>query len=164
MTARQTPAPGAEQAPALLIRNLPAPVEDDTPRWERLVPAWIVSGVIHVVLLALFLLVGPTGIAIAAALAGWINVGLLAAALRRREDLALDRIFRRRFLGIVAASTLMGGIVFALVQLLEPWFAPASGSLAQGAALSALVGTGLIVYLAAALLFGATRLRELIRA
>lgn len=56
-----TPASGPGQAPSPLIRNLPTPVEDDVPRWERLVPAWIVSGVIHIVLLSLFLLVTVGG-------------------------------------------------------------------------------------------------------
>jgi putative peptidoglycan lipid II flippase len=114
--------------------------------------------------LTLFLTIGATGIAIATTLAGWINVGLLAAALKRREGLALDRTFRRRFLGIVAASALMGALVFALVILLDPWFAPESGLLAQATALIALVGTGLLAYLGAAHLFGAAQFRELIKA
>lgn len=113
--------------------------------------------------LALFLTIGATGIAIAATLAGWLNVALLAVALRRRGELALDRTFRRRFGGILAASAVMGAVVFALVELLDPWFAPASGFLAQAAALAALVGFGLLVYLGAAQLFGAAHFRELIR-
>lgn len=113
--------------------------------------------------LALFFTIGATGIAIATTLAGWINVVLLAAVLRRRDSLALDRTFRRRFVGIAAASVLMGAVVVALVALLEPWFSPASGLLAQATALGALVGGGLLTYLAAAHLFGAARFRELIR-
>ena len=99
----------------------------------------------------------------AATLAGWINVALLAVALRRRDSLALDRTFRRRFLGIVAASALMGVVVFALVHLLGSWFAPASGFLVQATALGLLVGMGLLTYLGAAHLFGAAHFRELIR-
>ena len=114
--------------------------------------------------LALFLTIGATGIAIAATLSGWINVALLALELRRRDGLALDRTFRRRLLGIAAASAAMGAVVFALVELLEPWFAPASGFLAQAAALAILVGAGLLTYLGAAHLFGAAHFRELIRA
>lgn len=113
--------------------------------------------------LGLFFTIGATGIAIAATLAGWINVALLAAALKRRDSLTLDRTFRRRFIGIVAASALMGVVVFALVQFLGPWFAPASGFLAQAIALALLVGTGLLVYLGAAHLFGAAHYRVLIR-
>jgi putative peptidoglycan lipid II flippase len=113
--------------------------------------------------LVLFLTIGPTGIAVATALSGWLNVVLLAAALRRRGELALDRIFRRRFAGILASSAVMGAVVFALVELLGPWFAPASGFLAQAGALFTLVASGLVVYLGAAHLFGAAHFRELIR-
>jgi putative peptidoglycan lipid II flippase len=112
----------------------------------------------------LFMLIGATGIAIAATLAGWINVALLAAALRRREGLALDRTFHRRVVGIVGASTVMGAIVHVLVGLLDLWFAPSSGFLAQATALLVLVGTGLIAYLGAAHLFGAAHFRDLVRA
>lgn len=113
--------------------------------------------------LLLFAIIGPTGIAIATTLTGWINVALLAAALKRREGLALDQTFRRRFVGVVTASAVMGAVVFALVTLLGSWFAPASGFLAQATALLTLCGTGLLVYLGAAQLFGAANFRELIR-
>jgi putative peptidoglycan lipid II flippase len=111
---------------------------------------------------SLFLLIGATGIAIAAALSGWINVVLLIGKLRQREGFALDSIFRRRFAGIVAASAAMGVAVFVLVSVLNPWFAPQSGFLAQAAALVSLVAVGLLVYLGAAHLFGAAQFRELI--
>jgi putative peptidoglycan lipid II flippase len=111
----------------------------------------------------LFMIVGATGIAIAAMLSGWINVALLVAALRRRERFKLDQTFRRRCAGILAASAVMGAVVFALVKVLEPWFAPASGLAAQGAALMTLVAAGLLVYLGAAYLFGAAQFRDLIK-
>jgi putative peptidoglycan lipid II flippase len=111
---------------------------------------------------SLFLLIGATGIAIAAALSGWINVVLLIGKLRQREGFALDPIFRRRFAGIVAASAAMGVAVFLLVGVLNPWFAPQSGLLAQAAALVTLVAAGLLVYLGAAHLFGAAHFRDLI--
>jgi putative peptidoglycan lipid II flippase len=111
----------------------------------------------------LFVLIGATGIAIATALSGWLNVVLLVVTLRRRGGFMLDQIFRRRFAGILAASAVMGIVVFALVNLLDPWFAPARGLLAQGAALVTLVATGLLVYLGAAHLFGAAHFRDLIK-
>jgi putative peptidoglycan lipid II flippase len=112
---------------------------------------------------ALFLAIGATGIAVATMLSGWINVGLLVAALRRRDGFKLDQTFRRRFAGICAASAVMGSVVFALVKFLGPWFAPSSGLLVQGGALIVLVGGGLMVYLAAAELFGAAKIRSLIK-
>jgi putative peptidoglycan lipid II flippase len=110
----------------------------------------------------LFVLVGATGIAIATMLSGWINVALLVAALKRREGFKLDRAFHRRFAGILAASAVMGVAVFALVAFLDPWFAPASGLVAQGTALVTLVAAGLVSYLGAAHLFGAAQFRDLI--
>jgi putative peptidoglycan lipid II flippase len=112
--------------------------------------------------LTLFVVIGATGIAIAAALSGWINVALLIGKLREREGFALDETFRRRFLGIIAASATMGVVVFLLVSLLDPWFAPQSGLLAQASALIALVALGGLAYLGAAHLFGAANFRELI--
>jgi len=111
----------------------------------------------------LFLAVGATGIAIASMLSGWINVGLLIATLKRREGFRPDQTFRRRFAGICMASAVMGAVVFALVKLLDPWFAPASGLPTQAAALITLVGIGLLVYLGTAELLGAAKLKNIIK-
>jgi putative peptidoglycan lipid II flippase len=111
----------------------------------------------------LFLAVGFTGIAIASMLSGWINVGLLIATLKRRDGFKPDQTFRRRFAGICAAGAVMGGVVFALVKLLDPWFAPTSGLPAQGAALITLVGVGLLVYLGTAELLGAAKIKNIIK-
>jgi putative peptidoglycan lipid II flippase len=108
------------------------------------------------------LAVGATGIAIASMLSGWINVGLLIATLKRREGFRPDQTFRRRFAGICMASAVMGAVVFALVKLLDPWFAPASGLPTQAAALITLVGIGLLVYLGTAELLGAAKLKNII--
>src|SRR5262249_15937277 len=111
----------------------------------------------------LFLAMGATGIAIASMLSGWINVGLLIATLKRRDGFKPDQTFRRRFAGICLASAVMGAVVFALVKLLDPWFAPASGLPAQAAALIALVGIGLLVYVGTAELLGAARIINIIK-
>jgi putative peptidoglycan lipid II flippase len=123
-----------------------------------------ISMAVGVVLsLILFFTIGSTGIAIATTLSGWLNVALLVAALKRRDGLALDRTFRRRFAGVLAATVLMGAVVSVLVEVLGPWFLPASGFLAQAGALIALVGAGLLVYLGAAHLLGGMRFRDLVR-
>jgi putative peptidoglycan lipid II flippase len=113
--------------------------------------------------LMLLLLIGATGLAVAAALAGWINVALLGSELVRREGFALDRIFRRRFIGILASCAAMGAVLFMLIAVLSPGFAPESGLIVQAASLLALVGGGLLTYLGAAHLFGAARFRDLIK-
>jgi putative peptidoglycan lipid II flippase len=112
--------------------------------------------------LTLFLLIGATGIALATTLSGWLNVALLIGKLRERDGLVLDGIFKRRFAGILAASAAMAIVVFALVRLLEPWFAPENGLIVQGPALLALVAAGLLTYLGAAHMFGAAQFRDLI--
>jgi putative peptidoglycan lipid II flippase len=112
--------------------------------------------------LTLFLLIGATGIALATTLSGWLNVALLIGNLRQRDGFVLDRTFQRRFAGILAASATMGVVVYALVRLLEPWFAPQSGLIVQGPALLAVVAAGFLTYLGAAHLFGAAQFRDLI--
>jgi putative peptidoglycan lipid II flippase len=113
--------------------------------------------------LILLLSIGATGLAVAATLAGWINVALLAAELVRRERFALDRLFRRRFAGILAACATMGAVLFVLIAVLRPGFAPESGLMVQAASLLALVGVGLLTYLGAAHLFGAADYRDLVK-
>ncbi len=112
---------------------------------------------------ALFMIIGAVGIAIATMLSGWINVGLLIDSLKRRGEFALDGGFRRALLGILLATSCMGIAVFGLARLLDPYFAPENGILVQGGALFALVGSGLLVYLASAELFGAAKWRNLFK-
>ena len=64
--------------------------------------------------LLLFVMLGAIGIAIATSIAGWLQVALLAATLRERDDFALDHTFKRRFPAILAASALMGAVVWVL--------------------------------------------------
>ena len=113
--------------------------------------------------LMLFLLIGATGIALATALAGWINVALLAGELARREGFALDDTFRHRVFRILAACAAMGAVVFVLVKVLVGGFAPQSGLAAQVASLLAVVGLGLATYLGAAHVLGAANFRDLIK-
>jgi putative peptidoglycan lipid II flippase len=109
----------------------------------------------------LFFTIGAIGIALATALAGWINVTLLAIMLKRRGEFTLNATFARALLGIVAASALMGLVVWGLASWLEPWFESGSGLLVQGPALAVLVGAGLLIYAATVELLGAVRLRSL---
>jgi len=108
-------------------------------------------------------LIGSTGIAIAATLSGWINVALLVVALKQRGEFAVDEPFRRALLGILLATACMGIAVFAMMRLLDPYFAPSNGIPTQAAALIALVASGLIVYLASAELLGAAKWRRLFK-
>jgi putative peptidoglycan lipid II flippase len=111
----------------------------------------------------LFELIGGTGIAIAGTLAGWINVALLIMVLKRRGEFALDDAFRRSSLGILLATACMGIAVFAMVRLLDPYFAPANGVPTQAGALLALVAGGILVYGVGAELLGAAKWRSLFK-
>jgi putative peptidoglycan lipid II flippase len=113
--------------------------------------------------IVLFVGLGAVGIALAVTLSGWLNVALLAGALKRRGEFALDARFRRAALGILAATAVMGAAVWALASFLDPWFAPANGFLVQAVALAALVGAGLTVYLASAQIFGAAKIQSVFK-
>jgi putative peptidoglycan lipid II flippase len=105
--------------------------------------------------LLLFVVLGAVGIAIATTIAGWLQAVLLAATLRERDEFALDATFKRRFPGILAASLVMGAVVWALAYGMSPWFEPANGLLVQVASLLLLVGGGLGVYAGTAAALGA---------
>jgi len=100
--------------------------------------------------LALFPFLGHIGIALATAVAAWINTGLLALLLRRRAFLSLDERFRSRLPRILAAAIVMGALLWGLWTLLAPWFD--AGIFARVAGLVLLVGGGLGAF--AGLAFG----------
>ncbi|ODS01068.1 hypothetical protein AUC68_11840 [Methyloceanibacter methanicus] len=111
----------------------------------------------------LFVLVGPPGIAMATSLVGWINVALLAFALRKRGEFILDDKFRRAFRGIVLASVAMGLGLWWIAGALRSYFDPAYGLLAQVAALAALIAVGLVLYFAVGTVTGAVKPRTLVK-
>jgi putative peptidoglycan lipid II flippase len=112
--------------------------------------------------LVLFVVLGAVGIAIATTIAGWLQAALLAATLRQRDEFALDRTFKRRFPAILAASAIMGAVVWALAYGMSPWFEPRNGVLVQIASLLLLVGTGLAVYAGTAASLGAFDAKSLL--
>jgi putative peptidoglycan lipid II flippase len=112
--------------------------------------------------LVLFVVLGAVGIAIATTIAGWLQAALLAATLRERDEFALDRTFKRRFPAILAASLIMGVVVWGLAYGLSPWFEPSNGVVVQIASLFLLVGTGLGVYAGTAAALGAFDVKSLL--
>ena len=113
--------------------------------------------------LTLFVVLGSVGIAIATAIAGWLQAALLAGTLRQRGDFELDAISKRRFPAIIAATLIMGVVVFLLTRLLAGGFAPENGILIQAGSLAGLVGGGLLAYGIAAEALGAVELRSLFK-
>lgn len=108
--------------------------------------------------LALFFPLGHIGIALATALAAWVNTALLFGALCRRGFLVLDTQLRRRLPRIALASLLMGAALWAGAWGLAPWL-DASIWL-RITALAILVGGGLAVFAALALALRAASMAE----
>jgi putative peptidoglycan lipid II flippase len=99
------------------------------------------------------------GIALATALAAWVNVGVLGWLLLRRRRLVMDRRLRRvvprLLLASVAMALVLAGLEAALFPLASGW--------ARLLALGFLVGAGMAAYFGAAHLLGGLDLREAMR-
>jgi len=110
--------------------------------------------------LGFFPILGHVGIALATALAAWLNVALLGLWLRRAGYLRLDPRSRRRLPRIALASLGMG-LALALAErvLLGGWFAAGPAWGIGGLAILVLGGMG--VYTALALASGAVDLATL---
>jgi putative peptidoglycan lipid II flippase len=104
------------------------------------------------------------GIAVATVIGGWLNAGLLMALLMRRRQFVPDSQLIRAAPKIIVASAVMGAALFATAYQLEAYLSRTSGPLIQLAALSVLVGTGVVVYFAFCHLTGAARLNQLLAA
>ncbi len=111
----------------------------------------------------LFYAIGPSGIALATSLTGWLNVVLLAWSLRRRGEFILDGRFRLAFLGIVLASIAMGLGLWWATSMFYPYFDPTYGLLVQVIALAALIAFGLVLYFAIGTLTGALKPRTFVK-
>jgi putative peptidoglycan lipid II flippase len=106
-----------------------------------------------VLILALIWPLAHVGIALATALAAWLNASLLAHGLWHRELIRPDARLRRRLPRILAASLAM-----ALgLWLLQPWLA----ALGPPLALLVLIGAGGLGFLGLAQAIGAFDLGEL---
>ena len=118
-----------------------------------------ISVVANVVLsLLLFQVLGFLGIALATAIASWINVGLLAWRLHRSGFLETDARLRERLPRMLFCSLAMGGALWAAAGLLEPALA---GPLPlAAAALAVLVFGGMGLFAGLALACGALRADE----
>ena len=143
----------------VLIKVLQAPYfarEDTTTPVVISVAAMIVNVALA---LALMRSLGHVGIALATAIAAWLNSLLLLALLRRREAFAVDRRLVHRFPRVIGASGIMALALWLAADVLHDALAAGEGS--RIAALAALVILGLGVYAGAVQLSGAARLSEL---
>ena len=108
--------------------------------------------------------IGHVGPPLATALAATVNLVLLYRTLHARAQFTTDRHLRRRLPRLLLAAALMGGAIWALDRLLDPYL---TGTvLERFAALAVLVGGGCLLYGAACFATGAFRpsdVRALIR-
>lgn len=104
---------------------------------------------------------GFLGIAVATAVAAWVNAGLLGIMLARRGHWKLDARIKARMPRIMLAALLMAVALVPLAMALAPWIRGAVWERVLGMGL--LVAAGMFVYGALCLLFKAADLGELRR-
>jgi putative peptidoglycan lipid II flippase len=161
---RFTPADAQTTASVLawLVAGLPAYVllKVLTPgffaRSDTRTPVKVAAGVLVINVLLNFLLIGRFGIAglaMATAVTSWLNCFTLYAILARRGHFRLTGAVVGRLLRQLAATLLMGFVLVYLRGWLEPLFA--AGTIRRIVGLAVLIGTGGLVYVAAAFLLGA---------
>jgi putative peptidoglycan lipid II flippase len=104
---------------------------------------------------------GHVGIAIATAIAAWVNATQLGLRLGRLGHYAPDIRIRARLPRIIAASLCMGAVLLLLRWSMSGSYAEGTGLASRAAALGLLVVAGIASYFAAAFLFKAITPREL---
>jgi putative peptidoglycan lipid II flippase len=100
--------------------------------------------------LALFPRLGAPAIAVASAVAGWVNAALLLGVLVRRGHWGRDRALLLRIPRLVVAAAVMGGALYLAVDFFAPQLASSSPVYMQAATLAGVVLLGMLVYFAAA--------------
>ncbi|HWK68461.1 MAG TPA: murein biosynthesis integral membrane protein MurJ [Rhizobiaceae bacterium] len=135
-------------------------------REDTRTPMWFAAASVAVnisVALALFPSIGAPGIAVASAIAGWVNAILLLGVLVRRGHWGRDAALLRRLPRLLVASVVMAGFLYGAIR----WFAPQLASSAplhtQAATLAVLVSAGAALYFAIAFAVGGADLGMLRR-
>lgn len=95
---------------------------------------------------------GIVGLALAGSLAAWTNAAMLYAVLHRRGHYRLSVLVAGRVTRIILAATIMGAALWAAIPLAGDAFI--GGELERLMAVSALVGSGAVIFFGAAWLLG----------
>lgn len=146
--------------PAYVLIKVLAPgffAREDTVTPVRIATAAVVANIL--ISLALMQPLGHVGLALATALAAWLNAGWLCVALVRRGHLTFDDRVKARAGRIVIASLIMTAALVGGASLLESPLA--GGEMERGSALAALVLVGVAVYAVAVFLVRAADLNDL---
>jgi putative peptidoglycan lipid II flippase len=148
--------------PAFVINKVFSPgffAREDT---RRPIIFAIISVMVNVVAsLILSRFFGHVGIALATALAAWVNATQLGVTLGRYGHFTADERLRHRLPRIIAASLGMGAILLGGYYFTAGIFAGPYPLYQRGLLLMALVGLGCITYFLLAHLFGAMKLGEI---
>jgi putative peptidoglycan lipid II flippase len=132
---------------------------EDTKRPMMFAITSVVVNVVGSFVLSHFL--GHVGIALATALAAWVNATLLGVTLGRYGHFTADQRLRRRLPRIIAASLVMGTILLGCFYFAAPIFADGHPLWLRALALLGLVALGGAAYFLLAHIFGAMKFAEL---
>jgi putative peptidoglycan lipid II flippase len=105
--------------------------------------------------------IGHIGIAIATAVAAWVNATLLGMTLQRRGHYTPDDRIRHRLPRILLASLLMGAILAAAFYFLRPVFEGGNPLMLRAGVLIGLVALGAASYFLLAHVTGAMKISEM---
>ncbi|MFC0157007.1 murein biosynthesis integral membrane protein MurJ [Mameliella alba] len=146
--------------PAFVLQKVLQPLyfarEDTRSPFRFAVWAMVINAAVAI---GLAPMIGWLAPAIATTLAGWVMVWQLARGAKAMGEVAhFDDRFRQRLWRIVAASLVMGAVLWGLNIVLTPWLALPYLRLAV---LAALIGMGILTYGVAGQALGAFRLAEI---
>ncbi|KHQ53246.1 murein biosynthesis integral membrane protein MurJ [Mameliella alba] len=146
--------------PAFVLQKVLQPLyfarEDTRSPFRFAVWAMVINAAVAI---GLAPMIGWLAPAIATTLAGWVMVWQLARGAKAMGEVAhFDDRFRQRLWRIVAASLVMGAVLWGLNIVLTPWLALPYLRLAV---LAGLIGMGILTYGVAGQALGAFRLAEI---
>lgn len=133
-------------------------------REDTKTPVIIATIALGVNLVLNLILMGPllhVGLALATSLAGWLNAGLLAVTLYRREHFVPDRRLTQRMLRIVFSCGVMAACLWGMMQWLLPWWEAELFTKVLGLLL--LVAAGMGIFFVAVMMTRAADIGELKR-
>lgn len=113
--------------------------------------------------LTLINFIGVAGVSLATGLTGWLQLYLLRRGLRGTSLTQADARFKRAFRGIIIATLLMAGLLYAVRFLLAPYIYGAERLSFEVGGLAILVLTGLISYGVCVILTGAVDRADIMR-
>lgn len=148
--------------PAYVLIKVLSPgffAREDTKTPVKIAAVALVSNI--VLNLILMQILGHVGIALATALSACLNAGLLLIVLMKRGHHAFDARLKRRALRIVAATVLMAGVVWGLIQASALWLPEPQGTAERAVLLTGWIGAALVSYFGGGYVLGAVERSDL---